>query len=213
MKIVDLSHVIEPGMPVFPGTEPPILAEANTIAANGFAEKLLSMYSHTGTHMDAPAHMRTGGQTLDAYPISSFYGKAVLVDLKDLDLDRIGMEILVPYESRLREADFLVLRTGWAEKWLVPAYFEGFPALTAEAAHWLTGLGLKAIGTDAISIDRMEDEAFPVHHELFSAGMFIIENLTNLGEVGFEFQLACFPLFIKDADGSPVRAVAICEET
>jgi arylformamidase len=212
LKIVDLSHVIEAGMPVFPGTEPPMLAEANTIAANGFAEKLLSMYSHTGTHMDAPAHMRPGGQTLDEFPISSFFGKAVLVDVSGRGLEKIGLEHLAAVENRLRNADFLILRTGWAEKWLVPAYFEGFPALTAEAARWLTGLGLKAAGTDAISIDRMEDEAFPVHHVLFSAGMFIIENLTNLGDVGTEFQLACFPLYIKDADGSPVRAVAICEE-
>lgn len=213
MKTVDLSHIIEAGMPVFPGTEPPILAEANTIAANGFAEKLLTMYSHTGTHMDAPAHMVPGGKTLDAYPISSFFGKAVVADVRGANPERIGMQHLAPLESRLNGADFLIIRTGWAEKWGTPEYFAGFPALAPEAARWLAGLGLKAVGTDAISIDRMEDEDFPIHHILFSAGMFFIENLTNLDAVGMEFQLACFPLYIKDADGSPVRAVAICEET
>jgi arylformamidase len=210
MKIVDLSHVIEAGMPVFPGTEPPILAEANTIAKNGFAEKLLSMYSHTGTHMDAPAHMVAGARTLDSYPASAFYGKAVLVDVSACQLERIGLERLMPYESRLMEADFCVLRTGWAEKWGSSAYFEDFPALTPDAAGWLAGLKLRAVGTDAISIDRMEDESFAVHHVLFKAGMFIIENLTNLDQVGVEFTLACFPLYIKDADGSPIRAAAIC---
>lgn len=210
--VIDLSHVIEAGMPVFPGTEPPILAEANTIAANGFAEKLISMYSHTGTHMDAPAHMIPGAKTLDDYPISAFFGQAAVVDVRHLHGDQIQLEEVRKHEDRLRRADFLILRTGWSEKWGQPDYFEGFPALTSEAAAWLAGLGLRGVGIDAISLDRMQDEDFPVHHTLFKAGMFFIENLTNLEEAGMDFQLTCFPLYIKDADGSPVRAVAICEE-
>lgn len=212
MKIIDLSHVIEANMPVFPGTEPPVLAEANTISKNGFAEKLISMYSHTGTHMDAPAHMRPGGKTLDSYPVSDFFGKAVLVDLHECDLQKIELDRLIPYESRILQADFIILRTGWAEKWGKPSYFEGFPSLTKDATRWLLDFGIKGIGTDAISIDRMEDEDFPIHHLLFSSDVFIIENLTNLDKAGTEFTLACFPLYIKEADGSPVRAVAICEE-
>lgn len=35
---------------------------------DGFRETLLEMYSHTGTHMDAPAHMLPKGRTLDDFP-------------------------------------------------------------------------------------------------------------------------------------------------
>jgi len=212
MRIIDLTHLIETTMPVFPGTEPPLLLEANTIAADGFAEKRLTLYSHTGTHMDAPAHMLAGGKTLDAYPVSDFYGKAVLIDVHDRILEQIGLEHLASLEDRLRDADFLVLRTGWAERWGTEEYFEGFPSLTTEAAAWVVGLGIKGIGTDAISIDRMQDTDFAVHHVLFNAGLFVIENLANLDQVGQEFILGCFPLKIHDADGSPARAVAFIGE-
>jgi arylformamidase len=212
MKLVDLSHIIEENMPVYPGTEPPILLEANTVARDHFAEKKITMYSHTGTHMDAPAHMLEKSKTLDAYGIGSFFGKAVLVDFSHSQAPYIDVATLLPLEKQLKQARFCILRTGWAERWGRPDYFEGFPAFSPEAARWLIHLGILGIGTDAISIDRMEDDAFPVHHILFNAEAFVIENLTNLSQVGSEFNLACFPLRIKNADGSPVRAVAWVED-
>jgi arylformamidase len=208
MKIVDLTHIIEACMPVYPGTEPPRLDQANTIAKNGFAEKAITLYSHTGTHMDAPAHMLAHGRTLDTYVAADFYGRAVLADFSASDFESIGVEHLMAYESLLRNADFLILRTGWAERWGKADYFAGFPVLTPEAARWVIALGIRGIGVDAISIDCIEDTHFPIHNLLFKAGLFIIENLTHLDRVGTEFYLGSFPLYIKDADGSPARAVA-----
>ena len=57
MKVYDLTHTIQNDMPVYPGTEQPKLTTACTIQEVGYRETLLHMYSHTGTHMDAPAHM------------------------------------------------------------------------------------------------------------------------------------------------------------
>jgi arylformamidase len=211
LPIVDLTHLIEPTMPVFPGTEPPVLAAANSIAHDGFAEKKITMFSHTGTHIDAPAHMLTGARSLDAYPARDFYGRAVLADVSASRQEYIGLEHLAGLEESLKRADFLILRTGWAERWGSPAYFDDFPALTPAAAHWVLGFGLKGIGTDAISIDRMPDHAFPIHYLLFGAGLFVIENLAHLDQVGREFTLACFPLYLQHADGAPVRAVAFVD--
>ena len=47
MKVIDLTHTIKTGMPVFPGTEPPKLDSASTFEKDGFRETLLTMYSHT----------------------------------------------------------------------------------------------------------------------------------------------------------------------
>jgi arylformamidase len=211
MRLVDLTHTIEPSMPVFPGTEPPILLPANTVARDGFAEKKLTLYSHTGTHMDAPAHMIDGAKTLDSYAAADFYGPAVRVDFSQSSLPYIELEHLQPYLSRLSRAKFLILYTGWARRWGQPEYFAGFPALSPAAAAHVISLGIRGIGIDAISIDRMPDHHFPVHHLLFDAGLFIIENLTNLEQVETEFTLGCFPMQIKDADGAPARAVAIMD--
>lgn len=207
MLIVDLTHLIEPAMPVYPGTEAPRLEEANTIARNGFAEKRLSLHSHTGTHIDAPAHMLAGGKTLDDYAIASFYGRAVLADCR-IHSGEIGLAHLAGLETCLKKADFLILRTGWAERWGVQDYFSGFPVLTLEAARKVISLGIKGIGIDAISIDRVDTSDFPVHHLLFNAGILVVENLANLDQVATEFYFGCFPLKIKHADGAPVRAVA-----
>lgn len=80
MKMLDLTHCITPEMPVYPGTEPPRLTAACTMEKDGFRETLLQMYSHTGTHMDAPAHMLPNGRTLDDFPAETFAGRGFVVD-------------------------------------------------------------------------------------------------------------------------------------
>ena len=56
LRVVDLTHVIQPGMPVYPGTEGPRFEGTSTLERDGFMERLVSLTSHTGTHVDAPAH-------------------------------------------------------------------------------------------------------------------------------------------------------------
>ena len=68
MKVIDLTHTIREDMPVYPGTETPGLSPASSYEKDGFKETLLHMYSHTGTHMDPPAHLYEGRTTLDQFP-------------------------------------------------------------------------------------------------------------------------------------------------
>ena len=84
MKVIDLTHVIKEDMPVYPGTEPPRLEPANTYEKDGFKETRISMFSHTGTHMDPPAHLFPGRITLDQFPPEQFIGRAVVIDCRDL---------------------------------------------------------------------------------------------------------------------------------
>lgn len=210
MNIIDLTHSIYPTMPVFPGTEPPIFQEANTIEKDGFAEAKITFYSHTGTHMDAPAHMLKGGFFLDEYPIDHFIGKAIIMDFSNLSSNEIEKEDLIPYEDKINSVDFVILKTGWSKYWGEDKYFVGFPALSEDAARWLTSFKLKGIGTDAISIDKIESTDFKVHQVFFEKGMVIIENVANLDAVkNDKFIFSCMPLKTQKADGSPIRAVAI----
>lgn len=219
MNVVDLSHEIEENMPVFPGTETPILAEANVIEVDGFREKKITMYSHTGTHMDAPAHILPGAEFLDQFPPDSFYGNALVVDFSRQPGNTIGAEDLVRYEQALSICDFLLIHTGWDRNWGRESYFTGFPVLTEMAARRLTSLGLKGVGIDAISVDPTKSTELPIHRILLGAGLLIIENLCNLGILTDPdgggpakvplLKFSCFPLKIRGADGSPVRAVGI----
>lgn len=210
MKIIDLTHTMCTEMPVFPGTEKPLFLQANTLEKDGFAETKFTMYSHTGTHIDAPAHMRLGGSLLEELDINHFIGKAIIIDCTEIDKLEIEVKDLLPYENKLRAVDFVILKTDWSQYWGQDEYFNRFPFLTAEAADWLIRFDLKGIGIDAISIDDMESRSFPVHHRLFSHNMIVIENLTNLNSVSKEsFMFSCLPLKYENSDGSPVRAIAI----
>lgn len=122
----------------------------------------------------------------------------------------IGIKSLIKYESSIEDLDYLILKTGWSKYWGDNNYFEGFPTLSTDAAEWVLKHNLRGIGIDAMSVDPIEAKTFPVHHILFKKDFIIIENMANLDEVGDEqFLLSCLPLKLKDADGSPVRAVAI----
>jgi len=85
MRVIDLTHTIREGMPVYPGTEPPVLAAANSYEKDGFRETMLRMFSHTGTHVDPPAHLFAGRTTLDAFPPEQFIGRALVIDCRGLD--------------------------------------------------------------------------------------------------------------------------------
>lgn len=210
MKVVDISHIIEEGMPVYPGTEGPTIEEACTLERDGFAEKLLSMYSHTGTHIDAPAHMIKGGRTLDGFPADKYVGRGLMIDVSSID--RIGIDLLRDREKDIRKAEFLIFRCGWDRYWGEEDYFRDYPVLTEEAACWLCGMELKGVGVDAISLDRVEDGDLPIHRILLGRGFIFIENLRGLDLLPEkDFTISCLPLKIRNADGSPVRAVALLD--
>lgn len=80
MKVIDLTHIIKENMPVYPGTDAPKFLPASSYEKDGFKETLLQMYTHTGTHMDPPAHLFAGRTTLDQFPIEQFIGKALVID-------------------------------------------------------------------------------------------------------------------------------------
>ena len=99
MRVLDLTHTIAENMPVYPGTETPIFAGANTYEKDGFKETKLTMYTHTGTHMDPPAHLFAGRTTLDAFPASQFIGKALVIECSDLNEGKaITLERILQYD-------------------------------------------------------------------------------------------------------------------
>lgn len=213
MTVIDLSHFISGSMPVFPGTEPPRIADAFTIAKHGFAEKSFQIFSHVGTHIDAPGHILPGAATLDELAVDRFLGAGLVLDVSAVKGDKIEIADLEPYKESLNGVEFALLHSGWARHWGGDQYFSSYPVLSLEAARWLAGFRLKGIGVDMISVDEVESTSVPVHKVFFANNMIIIENLDNLGAlIGKEFIFSCLPLKIAGGDGSPVRAVAMIKE-
>jgi kynurenine formamidase len=219
MKIIDLTQPIAENMPMFSAIDAPKLHVAHSIAEYGFMETLISLYSHTGTHIDAPAHLYANGATLDTYPIEQFVGKALVIDCRRLEKgEKISMLLLEEKGDRLNEAGFILFLTGHSALWGSSDYFSGFPLLSAEVVEWINRRKLKGIGIDAPSFDPVAkgelaqagDELHNHRAILGTNSTILLENLCRLEEVGNGlFTLCALPLNTVNADGAPARVVAL----
>ncbi len=211
MKVIDLTHTIREDMPVYPGDDTPKLIPVSTYEKDGFKETLLQMYSHTGTHMDTPAHIFAGRTALDEFPIEQFIGKALVIDCRDLEEGQlISMERINKVLDRVKKADFLLFNLGWDKRWGTDSYFGDYPCINDEVLDFIINGDYKGIGFDVMGLDPISDVNLPRHKRLFQDTDIInIENLKNLDLCGSDlFYFSCFPLKIENCDGSPIRAVA-----
>jgi arylformamidase len=212
MTLTDLTHPIDIKIPVFPGEPGPNIRSIANLETHGYRVKWLEMSSHSGTHMDAPAHLIPDGKTLDQLPLSHFTGVAAIIPIPPRTR-LIEIPFLTRFQEKIKESEFVLFITGWSKYWGTDYYFHDFPVLTVDAARWLAGHSLKGIGMDTISVDPVDSISLQIHHIILNAGLVIIENL-NFPDI-FMPDLTvfyCFPLRIADADGSPVRAVISAEE-
>ena len=157
--------------------------------------------------MDSTKHMNINGKTLDTLDIENFAGKAILIDVKDKEY--IDLELLKKYEERINECDFVIFNSSWDKFWNTDKYYKDYPVLNKESAKYLANSNIKGIGIDMLSVDTYDSEDFEIHSILFDGGKLIVENLTNLENIPNEFLFIAAPLKFNDADGAPVRAMAI----
>lgn len=211
MKVIDLTHTIRERMPVYPGTDAPRFIPANSYEKDGFKETLLQMYTHTGTHMDPPAHLFAGRTTLDQFPAEQFIGKALVIDCRGVGAGgAITRDLVERYGEKARKADFLLFNLGWDDRWGTDDYFGDYPCLDDAVMDLVIQGRYKGIGFDVIGLDPIADENLTRHKKLFQSRDIVnIENLKNLALCGSDlFWFSCFPLKLEHGDGSPVRAVA-----
>jgi len=211
MGWIDLSHTLGQRIAAYPGSPQAGSETIATLEQNGYREKRLYLNSHSGTHLDSPAHMLRDGKPLNEMPLSAFVGKGIVVPATDYPRE-ISPQTLRTLKTE-DDADFVLFHTGWDSRWNTESYFADFPYPGTALAQKLTALSLKGVGFDTPSADAPESEELTNHHIFLRAGMVILENLTNLDKlIGKEFRLFCFPLNIENGDGSPVRAVALVDE-
>ena len=207
-EIIDLSHIIETTMPVYPGTGSPVITEACSLEKDGFKESLFSFYSHIGTHLDVPAHIFKNGKSVDLFECNLFFGSATVVNCTSKSI--IDLSTVEKAYSESHKPDFLLFRTGWSDYWRDERYFKEFPVLTSEAAKYISTLPVKGLGIDAISFDAVGNTDLSNHKILLEKEIILVENLCSLSQIpNKEFYFSCLPLNIAGSDGSPTRAFAI----
>lgn len=204
MRIYDITQTIEESMIVYKNKpeKRPVFQVTRDHALGGVRESSITLDVHTGTHLDAPLHMKVNGETIDKMPLSQLITRCKVLDF--LYLER-GIEASDLAGHDLKMGDVVLFKTrNSTEDFFNP----DFIYLTESGAKYLVDLGIRGIGTDGLGIERAQP-GHPTHHLLFKAGVYILEGLALKDVAAGDYQLIALPLKLKGLDAAPVRAILI----
>ncbi len=206
-KVVDLTMTYHNEMAGF-YSEP-----TKTIDKEGWNASTLTIYSHAGTHMDAPLHFGVSNQTIDQLDVQKCIGKAWVVRLKHIaDKHLIEMEDLGEIIHKINENDSLLFHTDWSLKIGTPAYRNDLPRISENLAKWLVSKKINMLGVEPPSVADVNNiaEVTLIHQILLSGNITIIEGLCNLDKIeGDSCTLIALPIKYKNGDGAPARVIAL----
>jgi arylformamidase len=210
-RFIDLTHLIEEDMPVWPGDQPPIITEAMTIEKDTYSLQSIHFTTHLGTHIDAPSHVIKGGMTLEEIPLETLIGKASVLDFNHKgEKDVITKQDLKRHEDRLAPGSRVLLKTGWDSRFGSESFFVDFPCLTLEAAQYLSVRRIILLGMDTPSPGPIDDPDQGIHKALLGAEIILLEGLSHLNQIqGKVCELIALPTPFKNFSGAPCRVVAV----
>jgi len=225
-RVLDLAHAINDRLVSWPGDERTFEAEINaSFEKNGYFTRSFWMLEHYGTHLDAPIHFVRGGATLDQLPAQQFFGPCVVLDVRAQAAANpdfaAPFEVIDAWEARhgkIPAGAIVLLRTGWAARWPNAELYRNqdsagrmhFPGFSVAAVERCIQRKANGIGCDTMSVDVGASEGFPVHLATGRAGLYHLENLSDLSqlpETGAWLVVA--PIKLEGGSGGPVRVFAL----
>lgn len=207
MRVIDLSLAVNNDLA---GAD---ISVAKRLETEGWNATTLSLYSHCGTHMDAPRHFLPDGATLDQQDLSVCVGKATIVNLAPAaPRQLIGVEDIGELAESIEPGARLLFRTDWHKRFGTPEYRNELPRISLALAEWLVEREVAMIGVEPPSVADVNNmaELTEVHQTLFRGNVLIVEGLANLDQITTStVDFIALPMKIIGGDGSPVRAIAI----
>lgn len=228
-RIVDLTHVISPGIPDFHGDSHAFESkQLFTVKKDGYANRSFSMPEHLGTHVDAPSHFVDGGKSIDQISVERLVLPCVVIDVRDEVAKNADYQLtrqkIAEFEKHgeIPEGSAVLLLTGWDSRWAQPDSYRNadekgtlhYPAFSKESAEYLIEKRhASVLGLDTISLDNNASSGYPVHHIALGKGLILIENLTNLDKLpprGSQVFFGALPM--EGGTGSPARVIGIINQ-
>jgi arylformamidase len=202
---IDVTVPIREGMVVWPGNPDVRVQVIEKRTADGGVSRVsaLGFGSHTGTHVDAPAHFGVSSAGVDALPIDALIGPARVVALEDRaaiargDLEPLGLE---------RGERILFKTTNSRRCWTSDEFVNDYVYVTPDAAALLAERGVRLVGVDYLSVGGRQDGVV-THRILLQAGVCILEGVNLASVAPGEYDLVALPLRIAAGDGAPARVV------
>jgi predicted dehydrogenase/kynurenine formamidase len=206
-RVVDLSLPLDEHLPGFS------IAPDKRLEREGWNTTTLTLYSHCGTHVDAPRHFVPDGATLEQQSLEVCCGPARLLDLTPVEpRELLTVAHLQRWQHDIGPGDRLLLRTDWHRRFGTPEYRHALPRISPDLARWLVERKVALIGVEPPSVADVDNkrELTEVHQILLRGGVFIVEGLAHLDQLCLDrVVFIALPLRIVGGDGCPVRAVAI----
>jgi arylformamidase len=207
MKVYDISLTLRARMPVFPGEPTPLLEPTSRMErGDSYNVSRLTLSTHTGTHIDAPLHFLAGGTPVDQLPVDVLVGPALVVEMpveQEITAAALEAAAIPPGTERI------LFKTRNSRLLDDEDFRRDFIYLTLDAARWLVERGVRLLAIDYLSVEQMDAQPNIVHQTLLRAGVVIVEGADLRRVAPGSYLLACLPLKIEGADGSPVRAVLV----
>ncbi len=191
VQLIDISRDILHTC-VYPGDPEPEVTFLRTIGSESDCNlSSVSACVHTGTHVDAPLHFIEGGAPVDSYPLSCFFGPCTVIEVKSSPItgELVNRKFPFPCER-------LLIKGGGS------VYFMD------SAAEEAAALGIKLIGTDALSVGTHGSQIKP-HKAFLSKGIPILEGLDLSSVEPGNYFLSAFPMYLGGLEAAPVRAVLV----
>ena len=203
---IDVSLPISDRLPTWPGAERLRLEWRLRIdRGDAVNDSAIRMGSHTGTHIDAPAHFIDGGADVAALQLETMIGPACVVEIPgEGHIDAAALsKAKVP-----AGATRLLFRTRNSRSWANPEheFKSDFLAVAADGAKWLVDHGVKLVGVDYLSVEPFGRDG-STHRTLLGAGVVVIEGLDLSSAPAGACDLVCLPLKLVGAEGAPCRVV------
>ena len=211
MKVYDISVPLRPTMPTYAGEEAGPSLEFPRLLAKGDSAtvSVLTLGSHTGTHVDAPAHFLAGGKSVEALPIDALVGPAYVAEFEgDTHITAADIDALGIPENCKR----LLIKTSNGRFWDDDEFHPEFIALAPDAGRYLAERRLRLVGIDYLSIERFHADPHEVHEALLGVGVVILEGLDLRRVERGSYLLVCAPLNGVGAEGAPARADIIDQD-
>ena len=202
VKFYDVSLPIREGMVVYPGNPEPSIQLYSSIPREKVNESLITLGSHTGTHVDSKLHIQNDVDGAEALPLDSFYEKCKVLDLTHVEneIHRKDLE-----SHQIKKGDIVLLKTRNSQLGY-EKFRSNYVHIKLDAAEYLVKVGVKTLGFDYLSVKKQgaDDEV----HEMLIKNLTLFEGL-NLAEVPEgEYTFIGLPLRIN-CDGAPARVVLV----
>lgn len=195
-KVIDLTHVFDEAFPTFDGVPGIAYEEAVNFDASGYQLWKLTIFEHSGTHIDAPLHFSKDGTSVAELAPETLICPLCVIDITgkaaeepNAMVEAHDVEAWISLNGDIPAGACVAMNSGWASRLGAPDYRNApdgafaFPGFGKSATDMLAEMGVAAIGVDTLSLDPGNSADFAVHNSWLPGGRYGIENLANLGEV------------------------------